>query len=217
MKYARFADHLNAQLHHLERSPAWLARRLNLNPATVTRWCGGETRPSKPETVVRIADVLGFSDSESRQRLLAAAGYGYSPTESHPPSTRPSPTPSPETLSLPARPVPYLRGLQPLELPPSLADQFESLRQYLRERGAGTLHAIALWRIEALEWNFKQQQPDVAWMEANLGWFQRNLPDLVTSLVAILWHPAVLEMLWHAGQATYQMFYYRLGTWQPSA
>lgn len=207
MKYSLFADRLNSCLDELDRSATWLARRLAVHPATVNRWCAGETRPGSPELITRIADVLGLFDPADRQALLCAAGYGY---------TSSPPAPSPRPLSSPS-PASILRGGHPLDLPPPLTARFDQLRQQLRETVASPLCAIALWRLEALEWTFRQQRPDVAWMEANLAWFQRNLPTLVDAFVAILWHPIVVEMLWQAGETTYRTFYCRLGLWQPSA
>jgi predicted ATPase len=73
--YPDFAALLNQQLAGQERTSTWLARRLGVNPGTVSRWLNHGARPSTPETVVRIADILGMG--AQRNRLLVAAGYGY--------------------------------------------------------------------------------------------------------------------------------------------
>ena len=70
-----FAEQLNQLLIDADRSPAWLARRLDVNPSTVNRWLNHGSRPGDPDTVARVADLLGAS--ERRQELLVAAGYGY--------------------------------------------------------------------------------------------------------------------------------------------
>ena len=73
--YPEFAALLDHYLAEQERSAAWLAQRLGINPATVTRWRNGDNRPNGPETVIRIADILGVHGRE-RDGLLHAVGYG---------------------------------------------------------------------------------------------------------------------------------------------
>jgi len=75
--YPALATLLDRYLAAAERSGAWLAQRLGVNPATVTRWRNGETRPNSPEMVIRLADVLGRHEATARQQFLHAAGYGY--------------------------------------------------------------------------------------------------------------------------------------------
>ena len=73
--YPQFGVLLNQYLAKLDRTPAWLSRRLGVNGGTVSRWLNDGARPGNPETIVRIADVLGIQSE--RNRLLVAAGYGY--------------------------------------------------------------------------------------------------------------------------------------------
>ena len=76
MSYQReFARLVEDALMRLDRPPAWLAQRLGVNQSTVSRWLNQGARPRDPETVVRVADVLGMT--AQRQALLAAAGFGY--------------------------------------------------------------------------------------------------------------------------------------------
>lgn len=76
--YPEFSRLLTHYLAQTDRSPTWLARKLGVNPSTVTRWLNHSTRPSSPELVIQIADSLGLT-SEQHQ-FLFAAGYGYQPT-----------------------------------------------------------------------------------------------------------------------------------------
>jgi transcriptional regulator with XRE-family HTH domain len=78
--YPEFATLLNQYLNDVDRPAAWLAKRLEVSTSTVTRWLNGQTRPGKPETVVRMADILGVYGSTERQSLLSAAGYAYQET-----------------------------------------------------------------------------------------------------------------------------------------
>jgi transcriptional regulator with XRE-family HTH domain len=73
--HPEFAALLDRYLGEQERSAAWLAQRLGINPATVTRWRNGNNRPNSPDMVVRIADILGIH-GDDRSRLLQAVGYG---------------------------------------------------------------------------------------------------------------------------------------------
>lgn len=75
--YPAFAELLNQYLAQADRSGAWLAQRLGVNPTTVTRWRNGDTRPHSPEMVIRLADVLGLHEPTARQQFLYNAGYGY--------------------------------------------------------------------------------------------------------------------------------------------
>lgn len=75
--YPAFVELINRYLAQRERSLSWLARRLGVNHSTVSRWLNQESRPADPETVIRIADILGIHGVEERQKLLIAAGYGY--------------------------------------------------------------------------------------------------------------------------------------------
>ena len=77
--YHEFAHLLEEHLQRVDRSAAWLAGRLKLTPGAVSRWLSGESRPKDPETIIRIADILGVHDHTQRQALLVAAGYGYQP------------------------------------------------------------------------------------------------------------------------------------------
>ena len=88
--HPEFSELINDALTHLNRSPSWLAQRLSMNPSTVSRWLNQGMRPRDPETVVRIADILGLSAQV--QVLLKAAGFGYTETTTlvvaDPPSRR---------------------------------------------------------------------------------------------------------------------------------
>jgi transcriptional regulator with XRE-family HTH domain len=75
--YSDFAELINRYLEQRDRNLSWLARRLGINHSTVSRWLNQDTRPADPETVIRIADVLGVHDPKERQLLLIAAGFGY--------------------------------------------------------------------------------------------------------------------------------------------
>ncbi len=90
-----FAELINQALTRLDRSPAWLAQRLGVNASTVSRWLNQSGRPADPETLVRVADILGLSAQV--QQLLAAAGYGYvedsAPSEAATPTTAASSLP----------------------------------------------------------------------------------------------------------------------------
>lgn len=74
--YPEFAERLDQYLAAQARSGAWLAQRLGVNPATVTRWRNGDARPSKPEVVMQVADLLGIY-GEERGQLLQAVGYAF--------------------------------------------------------------------------------------------------------------------------------------------
>jgi predicted ATPase len=75
--YPAFAHLVNEALRRLDRSPSWLAQRLGVNASTVSRWLNQAARPRDPETVARVADILGLG--AQRQELLTAAGFAYSP------------------------------------------------------------------------------------------------------------------------------------------
>jgi predicted ATPase/tetratricopeptide (TPR) repeat protein len=75
--FPEFSRLLTQYLAQRDRSPAWLARRLRVHRATVSRWLNEATRPATPELVIRVADVLGVYTPAERGALLAAAGFAY--------------------------------------------------------------------------------------------------------------------------------------------
>ena len=75
--YPEFTHLLNHHLNSRDRTPTWLAHRLNVNPSTVNRWLNLETRPGDAETVVRILEHLDIDSAEERLALLKSAGYGH--------------------------------------------------------------------------------------------------------------------------------------------
>ena len=109
-----FAELIVRALARLDRSPSWLAQRIDVNPSTVSRWLNQGARPGDPEIVVRVADVLGLTAQV--QELLSAAGFGYVQTASQesPEATPASPPPASSSNSaqsqsnLPAAVTPFL-------------------------------------------------------------------------------------------------------------
>lgn len=75
--YPRFAQLLDQYLSAADRSGSWLAQRLGVNAGTVSRWRSGDSRPDKPEVVVKIADYLGVHAPAKRREFLGAAEYAY--------------------------------------------------------------------------------------------------------------------------------------------
>jgi len=75
--YPRFAQLLDQYLSSADRSGSWLAQRIGVNPGTVTRWRNGESRPRKPEVVIKIADCLAVRAPDKRREFLGAAEYAY--------------------------------------------------------------------------------------------------------------------------------------------
>lgn len=73
--YPEFAKLLNQHITEQDRSASWLARRLKVNPYTVTRWLNDAARPGSSNRVIQIADILGIHDAYERQALLEGAGY----------------------------------------------------------------------------------------------------------------------------------------------
>ncbi len=124
-----FAELINQALVRLDRSPSWLAQRIDVNPSTVSRWLNQGARPGDPEIVVRIADVLGMTGQV--QELLSAAGFGYVEVDSRgraadtviaQPQTPPT-FPPPRTANLPTALTPFLgRERELAELARLLAD-----------------------------------------------------------------------------------------------
>lgn len=90
-----FARLLNQYLDEHDRSAAWLARRIGVNRATVSRWLNAETAPRQADAVQDIAVALNLRDDELHALLHAldmAPGYaGLDPT---PPLAIPAPNPN---------------------------------------------------------------------------------------------------------------------------
>jgi len=76
--FPEFSKLLSGYLTKQERSQSWLAERLGVHHGTISRWIIQGTRPQSPETIRRIADILGIHSYEELQVLLATAGFGIS-------------------------------------------------------------------------------------------------------------------------------------------
>ena len=71
--YPEFSRLVEEALQQHARSQAWLAQQLGIHASAVNRWILHHVRPDSPETVVRIANLLGLD----RASLLVAAHYGH--------------------------------------------------------------------------------------------------------------------------------------------
>lgn len=139
-----FAELVVQALARLDRSPSWLAQRIDVNPSTVSRWLNQGARPGDPEIVVRVADVLGMSAQV--QELLTAAGYGYVQSASQESSeATPAPlapasssVPAPRQSNLPAAVTPFLGRVRELsDLARLLADPKVRLLSIIGPGGMG--------------------------------------------------------------------------------
>lgn len=106
-----FSELLSRYLRDADRSASWVAARLRVHPATVSRWVNGDTLPRDPETVGRIADVLGVHDRAQREALLRAAGFAYVEGTPVTPTEEFAADPAPDEPPLP----PAGAGEQPAE------------------------------------------------------------------------------------------------------
>lgn len=50
-------NRIKVMLAEKKKTSKWLAEQLNVNPATVSKWCTNASQPSL-ETLVKIADLL---------------------------------------------------------------------------------------------------------------------------------------------------------------
>ena len=50
-------NRIKGMLAEKKKTSKWLAEQLNVNPATVSKWCTNASQPSL-ETLVKIADLL---------------------------------------------------------------------------------------------------------------------------------------------------------------
>lgn len=138
-----FAELIVQALARLDRSPSWLAQRIDVNPSTVSRWLNQGARPGDPETVVRVADVLGMTGQV--QELLAAAGFGYvemgsqvRATEAGLAQSAMPAASSPKSANLPAALTPFLgRERELAELARLLADPKVRLLSIVGPGGMG--------------------------------------------------------------------------------
>ncbi len=118
-KRERLIEILDKYLARQDRSISWLARELELHPATVTRWAGGHSYPSKPDYFAAMIDLLNIDEKADRDFMLRAAGLEVPTQESTrsasssvaPDAANESPAanPSPSTSTWPATIARYLQ------------------------------------------------------------------------------------------------------------
>ncbi|MCB0087556.1 MAG: NACHT domain-containing protein [Caldilineaceae bacterium] len=85
--YPEFADALIKHLRHRDRSPAWLAGKLEIHPSTVNRWLNNQTRPGTVEIVLQIAQILALSKEETGALIRFADYVAPAPTSPPPVSS----------------------------------------------------------------------------------------------------------------------------------
>ena len=56
-------NRIKVMLAEKKKTSKWLAQQLNVNPATVSKWCTNTSQPSL-ETIVRIAELLEVKYTE---------------------------------------------------------------------------------------------------------------------------------------------------------
>lgn len=56
-------NRIKVMLAEKKKTSKWLAQQLNVNPATVSKWCTNTCQPSL-ETIVRIAELLEVKYTE---------------------------------------------------------------------------------------------------------------------------------------------------------
>ncbi len=140
--YPDFAALLDQHLSARERSGAWLAQRLGVNPATVSRWRTGDSRPSRPEVLTQIADLLNLAHEEHNQ-LVQAAGYGVTVAQpaAPPPTATPPQSPPPRHDYYPSATL-QTSPRQPY--PPTYRQaEIATIAQWVEIGGSGILLGLA--------------------------------------------------------------------------
>ncbi len=99
---ASFGTWLDYLLTRAERSRAWLARQLEVDGSTVTRWIEDINRPNTSARIQEILDLLPITDKAEQHALFRAGGFVVEPQPASAP-LRPA-TPSGATLPLPPPP-----------------------------------------------------------------------------------------------------------------
>lgn len=72
--FPTFDQLLNQYLREQDRSGAWLAEKLGLNPATISHWRNGHGRPGNADLIVLIANLLHLNRVQCDE-LLRSAQY----------------------------------------------------------------------------------------------------------------------------------------------
>ena len=71
--HAYTAKRIKDRLMEMERTQAWLARKLGLTQATISRWLNGNAPwPMSPRRLPQIAEVLGLTVEDLTEQEIAA-------------------------------------------------------------------------------------------------------------------------------------------------
>jgi len=99
----------------------------------------------------------------------------------------------------------------------SLETLLAALRQAVTAQAPPAMRSRALQRVDLLAEAIAEHEPDLRLMESALGWFQKHLPSLTGAMVAVIFHPAVVQTIEAAGKpvvAEFQRRFGRLSEWK---
>jgi hypothetical protein len=93
----------------------------------------------------------------------------------------------------------------------SLEALLAALRQAVAAQSPAELQSQALQRLNLLAEAVAEHEPDLGLMESVVSWFQKRLPSLTSGVIAVIFHPAVVQTVEAGGEATLAEFQRRFG------
>jgi hypothetical protein len=93
----------------------------------------------------------------------------------------------------------------------SLETLLTALRRAVADQAPAGLQSKALQRVDLLAEAITEHEPDLGLMESAVNWLLTRLPSLAGAVVAVVFHPAVVQTVEAAGESTLAEFQRRFG------
>ena len=97
-------------------------------------------------------------------------------------------------------------GSMQVDADASLETLLAALRKAVASQAPLSVQSKCLQRVNLLAEAITEIEPDLGLMESALGWFQKHVPSLASAVVAVIFHPAVVQAIEAAGKPAFAEF-----------
>jgi len=99
----------------------------------------------------------------------------------------------------------YVGSMQ-VDADASLETLLAALRRAVASQAPLSVQSKCLQRVNLLAEAITEIEPDLGLMESALSWFQKHVPSLASAVVAVIFHPTVVQAIEAAGKPAFAEF-----------